>query len=125
MTEFYFTPRFNKEFHDIEVRDLKADLNRWEDAFRVRNVRLSGIEGPIPGLHKKGVTIPVYKVKEFRCKQLNRGSRSGIRIIFAYDSVNEVLLYLQIYVKNKKENHDEKHIIDVLKGKESLREIVS
>jgi len=43
----------------------------------------------ISGLGEE-VKVPIYKLKHFRCKSLKRkGSRSGIRVIYAYE--NDVL----------------------------------
>jgi hypothetical protein len=58
------------------------------------------------------VKIPIFKAKHFRCRSLkNKGNRSGIRVIYAYIREMEEIALIEIYSKNKKENHEHKRIL--------------
>jgi len=85
MTKFDDTSihEFLKDKKKLKIRNINKDLKRFEYAFEVDKINLTGIVR-IPGLVKKGVKIPIYKARKFRCKSLSKGSQSGIRIIFAY-----------------------------------------
>lgn len=57
------------------------------------------------------VQIPVYKVKSFRCASLKgKGSRSGIRLIYAFIEDACSVVFIEIYHKNRKENEDKARI---------------
>ena len=109
-----YVPEFLKDKNKLKV-DVTKDLERFEKAFNIDKERLTGLKR-IPGLEKKGVKIPVYKATKFRCKSLKCGSRSGIRIILAYNWAEEEVSYIEIYSKNKRENHNEKRIIKYFKN---------
>ncbi len=66
----------------------------------------------ISGLGEE-VKVPIYKLKHFRCKSLKgKGSRSGIRVIYAYDNDEDKVTLIEIYYKiNEKQNHDKKRIL--------------
>jgi hypothetical protein len=49
-----------------------------------------------------GIKTEVYKVKHFRCKAMqNKGSRSGIRVVYAYIPEEEKIEFVEIYYKEK------------------------
>lgn len=85
MTKFDDTSihEFLRDKKKLKIRDIDKDLKRFEDAFKVDKTNLTGVMR-ISRLVKKGVKIPIYKAKKFRCKSLSKGSYSGIRIIFTY-----------------------------------------
>jgi hypothetical protein len=74
---------------DLEV--LKAVLLKYPRGYEPFTFR-------IPGL---GIETEIYKVKNFRCKALNRGSRSGIRVIYAYLEAKQEIGFVEIYYKEK------------------------
>lgn len=47
------------------------------------------------------LAVPVYKVKNFRCKSLGGGSRSGIRVIYSYCKEKSAILFVEIYYKER------------------------
>lgn len=58
-----------------------------------------------------------YKIKKFQCKSLKgRGSKSGIRIIYAYYPDKCLIDFIQIYFKGDKENEDRERIKSYLKN---------
>jgi mRNA-degrading endonuclease RelE of RelBE toxin-antitoxin system len=67
-------------------------------------------------LGKEYASDPIYKVKKFRCRSLvGHGSRSGIRIVYGYNSSLNKITLIEIYHKNDKEDHDNDRIIQFLK----------
>ena len=97
---FATVPEFESEFNkylkkygslkdDLEV--LKTILSKYPKGYEPFTFR-------IPGL---GVETPIYKVKNFRCKALNRGSRSGIRVIYGYLEAKQEIKFVEIYYKER------------------------
>jgi hypothetical protein len=61
-------------------------------------------------------TAPVYKVKKFACRALkNKGSRTGLRLIYAYIESEDRIDLIEIYIKSDKENEDRKRILKYYK----------
>lgn len=60
-----------------------------------------------------GVTTPIFKLKHFRCKALRAGSRSGFRIIYAYQKFADKIVYtfIEIYHKDDKKNENRARIL--------------
>ncbi len=112
MTEFddTFVPEFLKDKKKLKVPTIDEDLERFERAFSADLIMLTGLVR-IPKLVKKGVTIPTYKARKFRCKYLGGGSRSGIRVILAYIAEIDKVIYIEIYKKGSQSNHDENRIL--------------
>jgi len=115
MTEFLQVEEFKKDLKKLNKKykslnnDLKSNFcevleaelpNRLPGTFR------------ISGLGEE-VKVPIYKLKHFRCKSLKRkGSRSGIRVIYAYENNEDKVTLIEIYYKiNEKQNHDKKRIL--------------
>ena len=93
----------NKDFHTLRRIGLEKDFETFKQAVSVEPTRLSGIVR-LQGIGEE--FYPVYKARKFRCKALNRGGNSGIRVIYTYNfSINEVLI-IEIYYKEDKENND-------------------
>lgn len=104
------------EFEEVgefsrELKRLSKKYNSIYDDFNTFKKALAAVfpEYP-PGISKisdlgKNVKTPILEVKKFRCCVLKGcGVRSGIRIIFADNG--DKITFLEIYHKNKKENHD-------------------
>ena len=97
--EFTTLTKFDSEFakllkkyrsleEDIEV--LKAVLGKYPRGYQPLIYRITNL----------GVETEIYKVKHFRCKALaNKGSRSGIRIIYAYFEAGQKIEFVEIYYK--------------------------
>jgi len=121
MTDFddKYIPEFSKDKKKLKIRTIDEDLEIFEKAFSVDLTNLTGLV-QIPGLAKKGVKIPIYKAKKFRCKYLSRGSRSGVRIILAYIAEKDKAVYIEIYKKGNRSNHDENRILRHFKNKTIL-----
>ena len=98
---FFSRPEFDKEFKELlrKWRSLRDDLERLKCVLR------QFPRGYPPGIIRvanPGVQTEIYKVKHFRCSALKgKGSRSGIRIIYAYFPKNDKLEFVEIYHKEK------------------------
>lgn len=64
-----------------------------------------------------GIMYPhVYKARRFACKSLKgTGSRSGIRIIYAYYEEGDKIEFIEIYYKGDKANEDRGRILQIYK----------
>jgi hypothetical protein len=94
-------PEFEREFADLsrKWRSLKDDLEMLE------NVLAQFPRGYPPGIIRMadlGIQTEIYKVKHFRCAAMKgKGSRSGIRIIYAYLPRENEISFIEIYYKEK------------------------
>lgn len=116
--EFQNLPEFDKDFKKLLKRysSLDDDLELFKQAIITDGPdRLTGVVR-LPNLEKKGVLLPVYKARKFRCKSLNRGCMGGIRVIYSYSKTNGIVILTEIYFKGNQENHNEQRIIDNFKG---------
>lgn len=58
----------------------------------------------------------IYKAKKFACKSLKgTGSRSGIRVIYAYYEKEDKIEFIEIYYKGDKKNEDRERIVKYYK----------
>jgi len=98
--EFTTVHEFDSEFDKLfkKFRSLKEDLDVLKAVLLKYPRGYEPIVFRVPGL---GVETEIYKVKNFRCKALNRGSRSGIRIIYAYLEEGGKIEFVEIYYKEK------------------------
>jgi mRNA-degrading endonuclease RelE of RelBE toxin-antitoxin system len=55
-----------------------------------------------------GGSFTAHKARKFRCKSLkNKGSQSGMRIVFVYIQTVREVHFVEIYFKGDKENNDQ------------------
>ncbi|MBA7607778.1 hypothetical protein ES703_14945 [subsurface metagenome] len=111
-------PEFSKDKQKLlsKFPTLESDLELFKKALLAQSIRIQGLKlGQIPGAVRisglgPSVTVPIFKAKHFRCMALrNKGSRSGIRVIYAYGKDKYTLI--EIYYKGDKENEDRPRII--------------
>lgn len=97
---FTTVPEFDSEFDKLlkKYRSLKEDLEVLKSVLLKYPRGYDPVVVRVPGL---GIETEVYKVKHFRCKALNRGSRSGIRVIYAYLEAKQEIRFVEIYYKEK------------------------
>ncbi|MCK4428990.1 MAG: hypothetical protein KAU95_01335 [Candidatus Aenigmarchaeota archaeon] len=105
MIKFESVKEFDKEFKKIRKKypSLDADFENF------KKILLTILPDELPtkfpetylisGLKSK-IKTPAYIVKQFRCKALGGGGRSGIRITYAFDETKYT--FIEIYHKNKK-----------------------
>lgn len=99
--EFSSLPEFDKQFKTLlrKYRTLEKDLDL------LKTVLEKHPRGYPPGIFRVsrlGINTEIYKVKHFRCKSLkHKGSRSGIRIVYAFFAEEEKIEFVEIYYKEK------------------------
>lgn len=80
-----------KLFHRMELNT--ADIRRIADL---------GIQEP-----------KIYKARKIPCRDLKgRGSRTGLRIVYAYFASANRIEFIEIYFKADRANHNEKRILN-------------
>ena len=116
--KFECVSEFIRDIKKLRLGTIAQDLEVLKKAISSEPNSLSGTVR-VSGLGND-VKIPIYKVRKFRCREIrNKGARSGIRVIYAYIIELDKIIFLEIYKKGKKTNHNIKRIIDYFKGKEA------
>lgn len=88
--------------YDIELFHFKKIDKRG--IFKIENV-------------SNGDNLQFFKIKKFACKALKgRGSKSGIRVIYAFHCQSCRIDFIEIYFKGEKENEDRERIKEYLKA---------
>mgnify|MGYP000989348898 CR=1 FL=1 len=108
------TSEFQKDFERLlkKFKSLEDDLELVKiaaiDLFHIQKINNLSIF-PIQGFCTE--KIQVCKIKKFACKALKgRGSKSGIRVIYAFHYENCKVDFIEIYFKGEKENEDRERI---------------
>ncbi len=113
MTDFGEIPEFSRDRKKLykKIRSIYDDLEVFKTALASELPNhLSGTV-QISNLGRD-VNAPVYKVRHFRCKALKgKGSRSGIRVIYAYEQDKALVTLIEIYHKSKRENENRERIL--------------
>lgn len=109
--------QFSKDKRSLKIRKIDEDLKRFENGFQQDKTSLNGLHAiSDQQLKHKKVTAPLYKLKKFRCTEMKgRGSRSGIRIIFAYYAELNKVILIEIYKKGKQTDCNKDRIIRLFK----------
>ncbi|HAJ44900.1 MAG: hypothetical protein UV53_C0009G0010 [Candidatus Azambacteria bacterium GW2011_GWE1_42_9] len=114
------TPEFQKDFRKLlkKFKSLEEDLELVKIAaielFHIQKINNLSIF-PIQGFYTE--KIQVCKIKKFACKALKgRGSKSGIRVIYAYHIAISKVEFIEIYFKGDKENENQERIKEYLKN---------
>lgn len=112
--EYRETPEFKRDFKRLvkKFRTLEGDFALAKKA-AIELYHVLGINNnavfPIPGFSRGQVQI--FKLKKFACRSLfGKGIRSGLRIIYAFDSSAYKVDFIEIYYKGEKENEDSARI---------------
>lgn len=110
-------PLFVKEFHKIirkhQCPTLEGDFRRLKvilvqdllDNYNFSQhvcTRIKGLDS--------NVSYPAFIIKNFRCKGINKGARSGFRLTFVYIKEENYFYFCEIYNKNKKSVEDKDRI---------------
>lgn len=108
------TEEFKKDFKKLlkKYRSLEEDLELAKIAaiklYHIKKINNLSIF-PIPGYCAEDILI--CKLKKFACKALKgRGSKSGIRIIYAFHIKTLRVDFIEIYFKADQENEDRERI---------------
>ncbi len=114
------TSEFQKDFKKLSKRfkSLEEDFELAKKAaielYHIQKINNLSVF-PIQGFCTE--EIQVCKIKKFACKALKgRGSKSGIRVIYAFHSNNLKIDFIEIYFKGDKENEDSERIKEYLKN---------
>lgn len=60
-----------------------------------------------------GLETCIIKVKKIACRALKgRGVHSGLRLIYAYFEKEAIIVFVELYHKNDKENEDRERILN-------------
>ncbi len=115
MTNTDCLPEFEKELKKLskKYRTLEADLKTFISVQLRLFHELKQDNGGIEHISGLGITEPkIYKATKFACRSLGgTGSRSGIRIIYAYFEAEHKAQFIEIYYKGDKENEDRARIV--------------
>jgi len=97
-----------KKFRTLED-DLQTFIQKQLNLYHKLHIDNKGIF-PISDL---GIIYPkIFKAKKFACRSLKgKGVTSGIRVIYAYFSQEDVIELIEIYFKGEKENEDRNRIL--------------
>ena len=106
--------KLKKKFRTLD-EDLKNFIKVQLKLFHKLKLDNQGIV-EIAGL---GIDYPrIYKARKFACRSLKgKGSKSGIRIIYAYFDKEDKIEFIEIYFKGDKENEDRNRLKKYTKEK--------
>ena len=103
-----------KKFSSLR-EDLEVNKQYRIELFHCKDINSNGIF-EIEGVGNTN-DLRFFKIKKFQCKSLKgRGSKSGIRVIYAYFPIEERIVFIEIYFKTDQENETKKRIIDFKKN---------
>jgi len=113
-------PEFQKDFKKLlkRFRSLEDDLALAKIAtielYHIKKINNLSIF-PIPGFCNE--EIQICKIRKFACRAIKgNGSKSGIRVIYAFFSQTCKVELIEIYFKGDKENEDRDRIKEYLKN---------
>lgn len=110
--EFEAVPEFPKELKKLskKYRSLNEDFEKFQKVLTKTLPEHTSGTFEISGLGAN-VKIPIYKVKHFRSRDFRgKGYRSGFRIIYAHVQDSQKIIFIEIYHKSNKTNHDKGRI---------------
>jgi len=81
------------------VKDLEIFKTALIDAIISNNGLVPSRNKTYIHLSGLGTSLPVFKVKRFRCRAIKKGNRSGFRLIFAYDKGLSLIYFIEFYYK--------------------------
>lgn len=108
-------PKFDDDCKYLfkKCRSLETDLKRFKLSLIDDLISNNGI---VPTnnkiffkVNKLNAGLPVFKVKRFRCKSINKGSNSGFRLVFAYDRALSLIYFIEIYYKKSEKTEMNKN----------------
>ena len=123
---FQMLPAFEKELKKLVKKypSLQKDFQDFQTFLEIYPTGLwTGDIVRINNLWEE-ILIPIYKARSFRCYSIAKNSNnSGIRIIYAYDTVSETIEFvefIEIYHKWAKEMEDRNRIMEQYWGRETI-----
>jgi len=105
--------RLLKKYRTLE-EDLETAKRDAIELYHLKRIDNQSVF-PIQGFCTE--EIQICKIKKFACKALKgRGSKSGIRIIYAFHYQSCKVDFIELYFKGDKENEDYERIKEYLKN---------
>ncbi len=106
---------FSKDLKKLKKKysSLDDDLDTVKQVLEIRPDASPPMSFRINDL---GITTCVIKVKKIACKSLKgRGRNSGLRLIYAYFEKEKRIVFVELYHKNDRKNHDKDRILRYFK----------
>jgi hypothetical protein len=106
---------FEKDFKKLlkKYRTLNDDFHVIKKVLEIKPDARPPFSFQIDGL---GIETCLIKVKKMACKSLKgKGVNSGLRLIYAHFVESEVIIFIELYHKNDKENEDRERILSNFK----------
>jgi mRNA-degrading endonuclease RelE of RelBE toxin-antitoxin system len=120
--EINYLPQFEKDLKKLSKKfgslpnDLEIFIQTQLNLYHKLQTDNGGIFR-IPGLPFS--TPPIFKAKKFACRALKgRGSKSGIRVVYAFHEKEDRIDLIEIYFKDDKENEDRARVNALYKIKQ-------
>ncbi len=111
MMNFDQLPEFDKDLKCLlkKYRTLNDDLLVVKQVLEVFPEERPPFSFRIDNL---GISTCVIKVKKIACKSLKgRGVNSGFRLVYAYFSDEQKIVFIELFHKSVKENEDRERIL--------------
>ena len=112
---FISIPEFDKDVKRL----LKKYKSIEEDLESIKSIveSLPNARPPFSYLiDNLGLKVPIIKIKKIASKSFpGKGVYSGLRLIYIYFSVEQKIIFLEIYHKNEKELEDKIRILNYSK----------
>lgn len=121
------TPEFARDFKKLlkKFPSLNDDMDIVKK-FRIEIFHIQKVNNESVFEIEKagnGENLRFYKIKKFQCKSLKgRGSKSGIRVIYAFHCQDYKVDFIEMYFKGEKDNEDRERIKAYLKNFEAARQ---
>ncbi len=115
------TPEFSRDFKKLfkkfpSLAEDLATVKQYDiELFHCQKIDKRGIFKIENATNSDNLQF--FKIKKFACKALKgRGSKSGIRVIYAFHCESYKVDFIEIYFKGDKENEDRERIKEYLKN---------
>jgi mRNA-degrading endonuclease RelE of RelBE toxin-antitoxin system len=107
-------PEYERDLKKLakKYRTLEEDVEIFIDKQLQLYHKLKIDNNGIFQIANLGISYPkIYKAKKFACRALKgTGSKSGIRVIYAYFDKEDIIDLIEIYHKGEQENEDRDRI---------------
>lgn len=105
-------PEFKRDLKNLlkKYRTLNDDLNEVKSILKIKPEARPPFSFE---MNELGLETCSIKVKKIACKSLKgRGVNSGLRLIYAYFSLERKIVFIELYHKNEQENENRQRILD-------------
>ncbi len=109
--KFDSLPEFEKDVKHLlkKYRSIQSDLEDVKIILEVKPNERPPFSFRIDNL---GIKTCIIKVKKISCDSLKgRGVNSGLRLIYAYFTLEQRIIFVELYHKNDKEQEDRERIL--------------